>query len=263
VPDYPSPSHEGIVGRLLDGRKPFKPDGKGYRDALLWQTVLDILKRSGKVALITQNWRDFAESDEGTTLHADLRADLKASGIAVDRVQLFPDLASFVKAHIEPAHKVLTDVKALMRDDEEFRGHVIEEVMTAIEEQLPTRSPVDTESHDPDPFDEPTYAHIDTLSVNDVVVDDARVSEPDDIYLFLQVQVPAEIDAFLPKGEYYSMSDEAESFFEIMDGNWSDYTMWVHLSRTVEISLEAKYKPAERAISDVQVTLAEVNFWPP
>jgi len=94
------------------------------------------------------------------------------------------------------------------------------------------------------------------------VVDDARVSEPDDIYLFFHVQAPADINAFMSKADYYSVTDDAESLFEIWDGNWSDYSMWVHLSRTVDFSLEAKYEPAERAISDVQVTHAEVNFWP-
>ena len=199
---------------------------------------------------------------DGTALHADLGADLESSGIALDRVQLFPNLASFVRAQIEPAHKVLSDVRALMKSDDEFRFHVLEEIMTAIDEQLPTGAPVDTESYDPASFDEPTYAYIETNSINDVTVDDARVSEPDDVYLFLQVQSPADIDAFLSKGDYYSMTEDAESSFDIWDGNWSDYSMWVHLGRTVDIFLEAKYEPAERAVSDVQVTHAEVNFWP-
>jgi len=39
-PDYADISHADIVTRDLKRRKPFQQNGKGYRDTLLWETIV-------------------------------------------------------------------------------------------------------------------------------------------------------------------------------------------------------------------------------
>ena len=41
---YPKTDHEKLVSKDLAGKKPFKDKGKGYRDALIWESVLDFCK---------------------------------------------------------------------------------------------------------------------------------------------------------------------------------------------------------------------------
>jgi hypothetical protein len=41
---YPNTSHERLVTRALQRRKPFRNDGAGYRDTLVWESVLPLLK---------------------------------------------------------------------------------------------------------------------------------------------------------------------------------------------------------------------------
>ena len=40
VPDYANIPHADVVSRDLRRRKPFQQSGKGYRDALLWETIV-------------------------------------------------------------------------------------------------------------------------------------------------------------------------------------------------------------------------------
>lgn len=77
IPEPPEVQHLDLVDRALQGRAPFSDDGrKGYRDALIWETVLSCA-RAGTVAFVTNNHRDFAESTDDVSLVAPtLRADL-------------------------------------------------------------------------------------------------------------------------------------------------------------------------------------------
>lgn len=72
----PDVSIEELLLRDIDKRKPFSEKGKGFRDALTWESIrkLHSLKdeNSSKIIFVT-NDRDF--SDDGSNLHEDLRKD--------------------------------------------------------------------------------------------------------------------------------------------------------------------------------------------
>jgi hypothetical protein len=42
IPDYKDIPHAQIVNRDLERRRPFQENGKGYRDTLLWETLVGI-----------------------------------------------------------------------------------------------------------------------------------------------------------------------------------------------------------------------------
>jgi hypothetical protein len=63
-------------------RKPFKPDGQGLRDALLWESALELCRREPlPLALVTGNTRDFADEATRTQLHQHLVLDLRSVGV--------------------------------------------------------------------------------------------------------------------------------------------------------------------------------------
>lgn len=43
---YPQISHKDVVKRDLARKRPFQNSGKGYRDALIWESVLDIMEHT-------------------------------------------------------------------------------------------------------------------------------------------------------------------------------------------------------------------------
>jgi hypothetical protein len=63
IAPLPTVSHGTVLQRALDRRQPF--DGKGhdgYRDALLWETIRELSKRSSEpIAFITNNHGDFGQ----------------------------------------------------------------------------------------------------------------------------------------------------------------------------------------------------------
>jgi hypothetical protein len=96
---YPEIPHQTIVKRELQRRKPFKENGSGYRDLLIWESLRQ-LTWSGheRIAFITANIRDFIAD---ARLHNDLAADV----LNPDRLEVFASLKDFNEKHIIPRLK--------------------------------------------------------------------------------------------------------------------------------------------------------------
>ena len=112
---YPSVSHEDVVKRDLARRKPFTKEGKGYRDTLIWESVLELASDGSNepVVFITDNSSDFLEDRE--RIHPDLSADLGGPRITASEVTMFVSLQGFNRQYIEP---VLTELDELGRQIE-------------------------------------------------------------------------------------------------------------------------------------------------
>jgi hypothetical protein len=97
TPLPPGTPHLELVDRAVSRRKPFVDSGAGYRDALIWESVL-VYAAESAVAFVTNNSADFAESQDDVSLvAADLRADLKARGFPDDRVIICRSAGSAVE----------------------------------------------------------------------------------------------------------------------------------------------------------------------
>ena len=85
VPEVPI---NALLDRDIRSRRPFDETGRGFRDALVWESVLVVLKEAhpeGRVAFVTANVRDFG-GDGSYGLHPDLDSELQdraASGFVV------------------------------------------------------------------------------------------------------------------------------------------------------------------------------------
>jgi len=109
---YPKTPHDKIVERALQRRKPFKHNGSGYRDLLIWESVRSqAFGGHERIAFATANTADFAS---GSQLHQDLSSDI----LNPQRVEIFTSLQSFNEKHILPRLEVVE------RLDEDVRAAV-------------------------------------------------------------------------------------------------------------------------------------------
>lgn len=76
---YPTVAHDAVVSRMLSGKRPFRSASdnvkgeqknykeKGYKDFLIWQTVLDLARTDGgPIVFISRNVNDFADASKPT-----------------------------------------------------------------------------------------------------------------------------------------------------------------------------------------------------
>lgn len=109
MPEPPDTPHLTLIDRAVSRTKPFVESGAGYRDALIWESVL-ACARSSDVAFITSNSSDFADrGDEVSLVCSDLRRDLFRLGESEDRVIVCRNPAAAVE-HLFMRDERLRDV---------------------------------------------------------------------------------------------------------------------------------------------------------
>lgn len=89
VAPFPRLPHEAVAERALGRRQPFDARGKdGYRDSLLWETVLTYADANDEVILVSNDHKAFAANREEGRLSDDLAAEFleRAGGGALELV---------------------------------------------------------------------------------------------------------------------------------------------------------------------------------
>lgn len=108
---YPEVPHKKLVERDLSRRKPFKRDGSGYRDALIWESIRKLLLWGvERVVFVTNNPKDFGE---GPLVDADLQKDmLNPTNLTVVR-----SIREFNERYILPNLRMLDAVRAALQSE--------------------------------------------------------------------------------------------------------------------------------------------------
>lgn len=131
---YSNVKHEILVHKAMHSLRPFREKEKGYRDSLIWLSILDCLKskkNQRRLCFVTGNSNDFFENknnstDKSVTLHSDLVRDIAENEIE-NQFQLYVSLKAFVDENID---KTIHDF-----NHEEFRdsyGDLLEESVCGI-----------------------------------------------------------------------------------------------------------------------------------
>ena len=97
---YPSVSHDELAKRALIANKPFVAGGRGYRDALIWFSILELAEdETLEICFVSDNTHDWCQSKNDLQLHGDLLKDLTRKGIDRSRFRVFRSLADFIQEY--------------------------------------------------------------------------------------------------------------------------------------------------------------------
>lgn len=176
--------HMQIVARILAGRSPSRGGDRGYRDTLIWETVLERLGvHRGKVLLVTSDG-DFA--DKSGRPHADLLADLSERGIEHERLSIYKAVAHLNKERVEPNLKAVENYESMLKEDAfpdfSLRDWFRDEIPQHATKLVGGRARYRTSSSD---------VSLDDFEIGEIDVTDVKGLEDGDIYL----QVEARFDA--------------------------------------------------------------------
>ncbi|MWB93472.1 DUF4935 domain-containing protein [Flavobacterium sp. GA093] len=87
-----------IIKRAINREKPFKDGDVGFRDAVIWLTILDHCKgnHEKQVIFISNNPKDFGDDKNSSELHKSLKKECDELGI---KVNYFKSLKDFIERH--------------------------------------------------------------------------------------------------------------------------------------------------------------------
>jgi len=96
---YPEQSHFDVARRAMEKIPPFHRKKEGYRDYLIWLTVLNAFELDKQVTFITSNKYDFGEN---STLLPEFMDDIIARKIDPSNLKFFSSPRTFIEIHIKP-----------------------------------------------------------------------------------------------------------------------------------------------------------------
>lgn len=123
-----SVNNEKLVQKAIHAKRPFRDNEKGYRDAIIWHSLINYVSEhsvSDDIIFITNNSSDFfVKNDESFELHQDLLDDLAELNLR-NEFKVYTSLKQFIGENVnEKLHGFVHEDSS---DLEERYGELIEE----------------------------------------------------------------------------------------------------------------------------------------
>lgn len=254
--EYPKTPHEELVERALRRKKPFRSsDTGGYRDVLVWFSILEELRANPKVpiALISKNPKDFSDPNEENNLHQDLIDDLVSEGFDQSSVSIFTSLSDFIDIHIKPSLEELSEIKAKL-EQKSFPGLDLERFLT--DSLIEYIGGNELEPHElglPSEFETNYISMIeDVESIYDI---DVRGLHDDDVLISFSSDTDTEVDTLIEKHNYYSLPEHLRP--SIWSSDWNKWFMAGSSSAEVTMKVSLILDPETGELKSVNLDSVE------
>ncbi len=253
VKPLPRIAHERLLGWDMSGRQPFHESGTGYRDALIWATVLEVadsLRDEEPVLFVSGNRRDFYGPDG--TLAAALAQDAQhspASSISASLTigdalaRLRDDIDSYAEAQDFPDSWIPEGaIEELIEPD--VRSAMQRLVGAEVEDTAAFADNLDL----PVELETPTWYNADfdfstaVWRLQEGYVGGSLIGE-------LAVDADVAIDGYVSKVDYFSGPDR----FEVMDSDWNEHYVWAAVERRVTLIFSATLDADAKSVEHLEL----------
>lgn len=252
---YPDVPHERLTKRALARKKPFADSGAGYKDALIWESLMELASQGDeRIVLVSRNRRDFG--DNKGDLHPDLASYLQEQGIDPRRISLVEGLQSFVEQFVTPALEQLQQVAAQMGTGTYLGLDLAELIAVRGPELLGGQELNPADIGFPPEYENPTISLLEDVKVE--TVKDVRGLSSGELLVELTVSTSCEFDFFIFKSDWYALDEEDEPY--IFDSDWNNHYMAASKSRQVEMDLTLTLDPSSKTVTSMDLESIE-SVW--
>ncbi|WP_244310456.1 PIN domain-containing protein [Leptospira noumeaensis] len=113
---------ENIFNKALLKKRPFRENEKGFRDALIWENILQMVKMysddENPIVFISANINDFCSKEKNHNgayrIHEDLKKDLAKLNLPENSVIVYTSLKQFFECEFS---KLLNDIELLKSEN--------------------------------------------------------------------------------------------------------------------------------------------------
>ncbi len=181
---YPNISHELVIQQDLQRKKPFKLNGAGYRDFLIWQNIKNLVNSGiDQVVFITNNSRDFGID---STIDPELRNEI----FNPNNIVLYSSLKQFNELFIISKLDKLIELKKAIQNRTSLEFNVIEWINNNLINLLQDFDLVSIVTGLPDNSVSTLPSSITNLV--EIDIEDVRKLESDDYYIRFKIKIDIE-----------------------------------------------------------------------
>lgn len=249
VAPLPATSVRQLVELDLDRRKPFSGDGKGFRDALIWETVVELSNAEvPPIFFVSNNTKDFCNGQG--KLHEHLVATLNDSS-PVEHVRSLKELLETepLQGLVKQLNKIqdtLTEellmekvdeslAELLYSDFEELTGEYIGKG----EWELPAQILLDS----------PVLTHFE-LEDSSLTCEVFRGPEPGELVVEAEITTYCQVEGYFYKSEWWlAESDDVI----VLDGDWNNHMS--HAAQELKVQFRFVGESEPDTLKDVKLSL--------
>jgi predicted nucleic acid-binding protein len=254
IVDYPQTPHKEIVARDLARKKPFKKNGAGYRDCLIWENVKKIcLWGEYQVAFITNNPKDFGE---GPYIDKALAEEV----LNKQSLKIFQSLKHFNDELIVPKLKKLEEIKVLLQKEKLELFDLRQWLQDNLLDLLRNYDLEDVLAGFPDGIGSAWIREI--IEFHDIKVEDLSELENANKLLTVYVEFKAScsIDSYW---EDYINHSEVREFWGKQDEPFSSVSTWLEetIKLTIDLVIDGKTNKVDsEEIITIEADYGEIDF---
>lgn len=260
---YPNTGHKIMVARELGKKKPFKDSTKGYRDALIWDSVMEHTQKYSSncgIIFLTANSKDFADKDK-KGLHTDLIADCISNGIPPTSIRLVTDIQNFIDNEIilrSTEHK--EKFNQLQQDgglgDIDFIQLIQDYISKDMLDNLISSNDFDSyPGYAPGLYENPEISSIEKVSCSFNTI---REISSDTILIQSEVSVQVDLDCFIFRADLPLIDDS--KFPTIIDYEWNDHYVLASDSATFKFQFNILTDTNFKNVKSIEDNLQQVKY---
>lgn len=260
---YPNTGHKIMVARELGKKKPFKDSTKGYRDALIWDSVMEHTQKYSSncgIIFLTANSKDFADKDK-KDLHTDLIADCISNGIPTTSIRLVTDIQNFIDNEIILRSTELKEkFNQLQQDgglgDIDFIQLIQDYISKDMLDNLISSNDFDSyPGYAPGLYENPEISSIEKVSCSFNTI---REISSDTILIQSEVSVQVDLDCFIFRADLPLIDDS--KFPTIIDYEWNDHYVLASDSATFKFQFNILTDTNFKNIKSIEDNLQQVKY---
>lgn len=252
----PNVTVQSIIDRDLARRRPFKENGVGFRDTLIWETILELVIRQeyDGLVFITNNTKDFVE---GRGLHSDLIEDLESKGANLDSIRVFSSVQQFIDDMVNPALNEIVEIKDAIENGN-YPDIDLHEIAEGYIWDLISGYSIDPECLPKFGEDNDDITISGGVSDYEVILDNLSVKRLSETELLIVVsyKLDCEIDVFVPKWDVYD-PDFDELGFYVSDPDWNESYVLASITLPFIVTLRYVYSEQDNEVKSADILSAE------
>jgi len=238
----PQVSHQEVLTRAMERRRPFDAQGRnGYRDVLIWHSLLDVVERGhAGIVFVTNNTTDFC-TGKPPSLQSELLEEL--AQVSPEAVAIVATTVNEVGTRVDEVDRRIADAiegGELLVFEKPSDGDVlaaltrsIDVIVAGVDPPTPGRWGKDLSSG----WQFRSILEEDPVDVVSIDLDDATlVCEPDGkdwAEFTARVQAEVTLDGFAYKSDVYT---EEGIDVAVQDSDWNDHYMHVYERHNAELT---------------------------
>jgi hypothetical protein len=239
----PQISASHVPEKAVNRKKPFKDNGEGYADAVIWESVLALAKlytdnppvNFPKIILISNNSRDFCDANSHT-LHRDLLNELTILGIDQSVIAITPTLESasdildtYITTDEYREMETLDFLTGIRFESSELKNLLDEEVRNALSLKSLDNDEIGLGPTLEDPTINSMEEHYDYRDM------EVEVFNKDEIFVSMNISVNCFLDVFIEKMNTIDLDDAR---LTIYDNDWNDHYVAAQLEMVIPFKLQ-------------------------